>query len=460
MIFTPEPYQTQMEMHLLEREIAALFVGMGLGKTVASLNVIKELILECGGSKGALVVAPVNVNLLVWPQEVEKWDHLSWLKVMHMRDKEAQRAWFAGKPYIYLISWDSLQWMAEHILSKTSRSKCPVETVIYDELSRAKSHKSKRVRAHSRYRFLFDRHYGLTGTPTPNGYMDLFAQMRLLDGGTALGKSFTHFRKRFFQQDDYMGYKFSLKPGAKEEIEELITPYTLTLLSEDYLDIPPTDVEDCYVTLPVTARAFYDKLEKDMLAKIRDKEVDAATAAVLVNKLLQVTSGMVYNSDGEEVKIHNAKLVELNRLVKLHRGEPLLVVTMYNHERQRILDLFPNAVLFKGDGHHKKQLEAAWNRKEVPIIVSDPRSIGHGLNLQDGGRIIIWVSHTYSSEQMDQTNSRLARKGQKHRTLIYRIIANNTADEAVLAVQGAKVAGQKGLFAALKNIEILHKHGH
>lgn len=461
-----EPYQEQMTAHLLAREVAYLMVGMSLGKTSATLMAARDLICEYGGQKGILIVAPLNPMLLVWPAEQELWDQFSWLKMVSLRTKAGMSAWDDGRPYLYLINWDSLSWFADTVLSNISdRDDCPVSTVVYDEMSRAKSHSSKRVNDFRKYRFLFDRHYALSGTPSPNGYKDLFAQFRLLDGGVTLGTAFGKFQKRFFYQSDWMGYKFDLKDGAAEEIEGLVEPFTLVMKTEDYLDIPPTTIIDREVTLPPDARKFYNKYEKDLLAEFRGKEFDAANAAVLVNKLTQATSGAVYRIDENTLEreweeIHTVKMDELVKIRKEHKGECLLVVSRFQHETERILSLFPRAVLFTGKPEERKELESRWNRREIKMMIASPESMAHGLNLQRGGRVVVWISPTHSREKYDQLNFRLARRGQTEETLVYRILAAGTSDAAVIAVLERKGNTQAGLFTALKNIKILARHGH
>ncbi len=448
MKYQAEPDQIKMTKHLRSRRRAMLFVGMGRGKTAATLDAIQDIICDTAG--GALVIAPLNVVLLTWPSEIKLWDQFRWMKVANLRTSEGMAAWFAGTADIYLINWEAIPRFIEKVMvyAKTAAD-IPVNTVVYDELSKAKSHSSKRVNKWRRFTYLFKYHIGLTGTPNPNSYLDLFAQFRLICGQKSpLGTAFEKFKQKFFQPADWNQYKWKLCYGAEREIENLIAPYVFSLGAGEF----PSEVIDEEVTMPDTAVKFYKKLEKDLLAQMGDKEVTAANAAVLVMKLLQVTSGCVYNEIREQVVIHTGKIEALKRIVKENKGQPVMVATMFKHERSRIMEAFPKAELFC----NKESELARWNAGKIPMWIIDPRSAGHGLNLQHGGHIIAWMSQTYSREMWDQTNARLARKGQKHTVKIYRLLCPLTVDDAVAAVLEHKGSQQRGLLTALQNIRTLH----
>ena len=438
--------QVKAVTHLLSGKRRALFMGMGKGKTAATLSAVTQIV--CDSCGGALVIAPLNVCLLTWPAELELWDQFRWLRVANLRTKEGMLAWFTKSADVYLINWEALPKFIDKVLVHLKKGdELPVNTVVYDELSKAKSHSSKRVNQWRRFTYLFEHHIGLTGTPNPNSYLDLFAQFRLLCGQKSpLGTSFIKFRLEYFEAEDYMQYKWKLRPGAKERIEAAIAPYVLSLGAGEF----PMEVVDVDVPLPPDTMKFYRKLEKDLLAEINGKHIEALNAAVLVQKLIQATSGQVYNMEKEIVHTHSEKIKALKTLRKKHPGEPLLVVTMFKHERQRVLNAFPDAELFD-----QRDL-GRWNAGEIPMWVIDPRSAGHGLNLQGPSHIVIWVSLTYSREQWDQTNARLARKGQKNLVTVYRLLCPDTIDWAVAAVLETKGAQQNGLFAALANINRLH----
>lgn len=448
MKYPPEKDQILMTKHLLNGRRKALFVGMGRGKTAATLQAICDKIVDTAG--GALVIAPLNVCLLTWPGEVELWDQFRWMRVANLRTKEGLLAWYNGSADIYIINWDSLPKFINSTMAYVKKGEqLPANIVVYDELSKAKSHKSKRVNMWRRFTYLFEYHWALTGTPNPNSYLDLFAQFRLLCGQKSpLGTAFGKFQQQFFHTTDWQKYKWSINRGAKEEIETLIAPYVLSLGQGNF----PQEFIDWEVVLPKVAQDFYDEMEEKLLAEMKGQVVTAANAAVLVMKLLQVTSGCVYDEHREMVQIHSEKIKAIREIRKKHKGKPILLVTMFKHERQRILEALPDAELFS----NKNDVLARWNKKKVPVLVIDPRSAGHGLNMQHGGHIIIWVSQSYSREYYDQTNARLARKGQKETTIIYRLLCPNTVDWAVSDVLERKGSQQAGLLMALSNIKKLH----
>ena len=448
MNFVPDENQKRMIRHLTKGgRRKALFAQMGTGKTAATLDAICEVISDTGGA--ALIVAPLNVCLLTWPGEIELWDKFRWLKVANLRNREGQIAWQQGSANIYLINWDSLPAFIRKTLAFHRKGDhCPANIVVYDELSKAKSHSSKRVNQWRRFTYLFDYHWGLTGTPNPNSYQDLFAQFRLLCGSSSpLGTAFGTFQKTYFESLDWNQYKWQLKPGRGEEIEEAIRPYVLSLGAGEF----PIEYIDQEVPLSKETKAAYRELETKLLLELpNNEEISAANSAVLVMKLLQMTSGAAYDSDRHAVGIHTEKIQALRELKKKHHGENLLVVTMFKHERERLLAAFPDAVEFK------KELLADWNAGKIKMLVIDPRSAGHGLNFQGPCHIAVWTTLTYSRELYEQTNARLARKGQKHTVLVYHLMCPNTVDWAVRSVLDAKGNQERGLLTALKNIKKLH----
>ena len=444
-IYHPLPYQVQGTDWLIARRRAALFAECGLGKTAMTLDALKYAFAD-GDCRGALVVAPLRVATLQWPNEIRQWENFRWMRVADLRTANGWQKLINESADIYLINYEMLPKLAEEYCF--GRKRLAFDTVVYDELSRAKNPRSKRIRALRPYMPKLSRRIGLTGTPASNGYFDLWAQVSLLDDGELLGRSFTQYRQRFFRQMDYMGYDWQLLPGAKEEIDQLVSKIALTLRASDYLDIPDTRTVDIEVSLPAEARKLYDKFEKDLLVLLKNGvEVTAPTAGVLANKLLQVASGTLYDEDRNVHELHDAKLKELKALTKL--GEPLLVATNYIHERERILREIPSALPWSDN------LLDRWNAGKVPMLVADPRSIGHGLNLMSGGRTVVWYSPTWSRESYDQFNARLARKGQTKQPLVYRLIASNTMDEAVMEALRQKDVTQKGLMSALTALQAM-----
>jgi superfamily II DNA or RNA helicase len=407
-----EPYQQRMVDHLLANDRAYASVGLGLGKTASTLAALNALFCE-GAIRAALIVAPKRVARMTWPNEIAKWDQFKWMRVEHLTGKPA-----SGKSQIYLINYDRLAEL-------TDLSWCDV--VVFDEITKAKNPQSKRINA-LRPLFKGQRRWGLTGTPRPNSLMELFGQIRLLDDGVRLGRAFTAFRDLYFYPTDYMRYNWAPKPQSEDRICAKIADLTVTLRSSDHLDIPDTVLEDVDVSLPDDAQKVYDELRREFLVVTGDGEVIARNAAVLAGKLHQIAGGGVYNDDKSISGMHDRKIDAL-RDIAAKVGERLLVATNYVHERERVVAAIPGAVdaaKFRGN------IEAAWNSGQIPMLVADPRSLGHGLNLQGGGRTVVWYSPTWSRELYDQFNARVARKGQSQQPLIYRILASGTIDEAIV----------------------------
>jgi hypothetical protein len=447
MKYRPMPQQVLMERWLLQNKEAALFVDMGLGKTAATLSVIARLILDYE-VKGVLIVAPLRVALLTWPAEIAKYDEFKWMRVADLRTWDGKMAWEMASAHIYIINYDQLQRFCDDVTGLNRKPETwPVDMVVWDELSKAKNPKSKRIRAFLPWRQFFQRHVGLTGTPTPNSYLDLHPQIRLLDGGKRLGASFYEYQRRYFESD-WGGYNWEIKPHSKRLIENKLGDIALTLRAEEFLDVPITTTEDVEVRFPPELMKRYRKFEKDLLMQIENKEIVAVTMASLVNKLLQFTSGAIYDVEKVSAELHNLKTDALKELLKKLDG-PALVAFHYKHERERILRDIPFAEEFSND-----RIDA-WNRGDIACMIGHPQSIGHGLNLQAGGRHVIWYSLTYSRELYDQYNARLVRTGQKLETNIYRLIVPRTVDDAVAEALRVKGDGQAGLKQALVNIQVL-----
>lgn len=432
MILSLEPYQLAMRDFLTESQLAYCTVGMGLGKTATTLSALNELFRD-GAIRAALIVAPLRVARMTWPNEIEKWDSFHWMEVEHLKGTAP-----SGKAQLYLINYERLPEL-------TDLNFCDV--VVFDEITRAKAHNSKRIK---KFRPLLKprhRRWGLTGTPRPNSILDLFAQIRLLDNGARLGQSYNLFKERWCYPTDYMRYNWVPRSGAEVEIYSRIQDITFTLRSSDYLDIADTEVIDHYVELPATSWTMYRKLEKDFIAQIESKEITVANAAVLVNKLLQVCGGAIYAEDRSVHTIHEEKILALRSLVAAIK-EPVLVACQFVHEAQRICDVMPGAI---HSSQVKGNLEDEWNSGRIKVLVADPRSLGHGLNLQKGGRTVIWYSPTWSRESYDQFNARVARKGQDQVPRVYRLLARDTMDEVVVEALREKGDGQNAMLQIMSN---------
>lgn len=452
MKFTPDKAQVLMKHHLDIHEDALLFIGMGVGKTAGSLHALSELLLD-GGSIGALVVAPRLVSVLTWPHEVKEFEEFQWMKIVSLRTSAGKAAFLDGKAHIYTINYESLHVVSN--LVKARRGSLPYDVIIWDELTNAKNPSSKRI---NRFRASVPRpprNWGLTGTPIPNSEMDLFAQVRLIDGGKRLGTHATAFRDRWFQKEDYMGYKWGAKQGAKDQIEQAISDITLTLRTEDWVDIPDPHYNDISVPLSGDLEEQYEILRKELFLELKSGgEITAVNAAALVTKLLQFTSGVSYDTERETHEIHDLKMRALSKVVK-DADSPVLVMVQFQHEQVRLRKAFPEARFFADAKSHAAQtaLKDDWNAGRVPILVGHPKSIGHGLNLQHGGHHVVWISLTFSREQYEQANCRLIRRGQKKNVVVHRLMCPDTVDEVVASVLELKSSNEKRILATLKALE-------
>lgn len=457
MIYAPHPHQIITRDFLRERDRAGCFLSPGLGKTVALLDHVDYLFSE-GMSKGVLIVAPLRVAKITWPKQIEQWDHSSWMRWVNLNTPEGMEAWNEGSAQVYITHFDTLitrQMRGKEypgIIAKCfgKRKSVPVDTLILDESSAFKAHDSQRGKFLRAALPHFKRRYILTGTPAPNSYLDLQPQIRILDDGERLGKSFHQFRQAFFDSD-FCGFRWEIKKGAKEKIDAKLADICLTLSAEDWLKVPPCTTNIIEVTLPAPAMKAYRKMEKDFLTEIGDGEIVAVNAAVKAGKLLQMCSGAVYDEDGTTHVLHDAKIKALKKLVKELNGEPLMVFVRFKHEMARVVEEL-GATVFDED--HIPE----WQAGKFKVWAANPASMSHGLDgIQLGGRHACWLTPTYSNEQDIQANARLVRQGQERETVIHRIIATDTIDEAVIEALRDKEDGQKGLMLALKNLRLLRK---
>lgn len=455
--FVPEMYQEWGISHLADNKNAALFAGMGLGKTGMSLAAMSELILN-GDTRAWLVVAPKRVVNLTWPNELEKWSNFSWLKLANLRTKEGLAAYHARSAQIYVINYEQLPSFNQRVLEPELRKKgnFAFDGIIWDELSKAKNPSSVRINAIRKHWPHITYHWGLTGSPAPNGQIDLFAQIRLLDNGKRLGNNFSKFRSAFFIAIDYDEHQWILKRSEKERLEAQLADIALVLKSSDWLDIPEVTVEDVDITIPPEAMKIYKKFAKELYMMIEEDEIEAVNAAVLVNKLLQLTSGAIYDADRKVVPIHDAKIKALGKVMKGAEG-PLLVTYSYQHERDRIKEAYPDVVLFSDAKSHSQQDEmlVAWNNGMIDTLVLSPQSAGHGLNMQDGGSEICWFTPPWSRELYDQMNARIARKGQTRVGKITRLLVPGTMDDAAAETLKEKGDNQSQLLDTLYNFKKL-----
>lgn len=443
MKYYPHDYQTYATNFILENSIAAIFLEMGLGKSVITLTAILDLCLDSFEVGKVLVIAPLRVARDTWPAEINKWEHLKDLDFAVAIGTEKKRLSALKTPAsVYLINRENVDWLI-------NKSGLPFDydMVVIDELSSFKSHTAKRFKSLLKVRPKIKRIVGLTGTPSSNGLMDLWAEFRILDMGKRLGRYISHYRSAFFQPDKRNQHMiFSYKPlfGAEKEIYELISDITISMKSVDFLQMPKCLINEVPVSLSVNEHLIYDGFRKEMVIELANEEIDAVNAAVLSSKLLQMSNGAVYDEDKKVHFIHNRKLDALEDLIEGANGKPVLIAYWYKHDLERIKERFTVREI-----KTSKDIKE-WNHGEIPVAVIHPASAGHGLNLQSGGSTIIWFSLTWSLELYQQTNARLWRQGQNETVVIHHIITKGTIDEDVMKALKRKEKTQEDLIDAVK----------
>jgi len=442
--YEPHPYQTYATNRILDQEAVALFLDMGMGKTVCTLTAVAELMYDRFEVTRVLVIAPLRVAEDTWSREATKWDHLQHLRIAKVLGSERQRlAALGADADIWIINRENVEWLV-----RQCGTKWPFDMVVVDELSSFKSSKARRFRALRKVRPLVKRSVGLTGTPAPNGLMDLWAQIYLLDQGERLGKTITGYRNRYFdpgKRNRTVIFDWVPKPGADEAIHEKLSDICVSMSAEDWLKMPERIDRVVPVQLSPTIRKKYDQMERDLLLPLAGGDIVADTAAVLTNKLLQMANGAVYDEHGQAQEIHGAKLDALEDVIEAANGKPVLVFYAYRHDLSRLQQRFSGA----------RTLDTAadigdWNAGRVPMLLAHPASTGHGLNLQAGGNIIVWFGLTWSLELYQQANARLHRQGQQRSVIVHHLVAEGTVDEEVMMALSSKAVGQEALLAAVK----------
>lgn len=446
MKYEPYQYQAYAEQFILDHDAAGLFLDMGLGKTAISLSACEKLLRDWFEFGKVLIIAPLRPAKETWPTELAKWDNLEGLTYSMIIGTQQERidALNANADF-YIVNRENVVWLVDYY-----KKQWPFEMVVIDELSSFKSSKAQRFRALKKVRKYIKRIVGLTGTPAPNGLLDLWSQVYLLDEGARLGKTLTSYRDTYFNPGrrgpNGVVYDWVLKEGAEEAIYKKLAGLCISMNTEDYIQLPEKRFIRHEVRLPETAMAQYRQLQKDTLLPFADGDVDAGSAAILTNKLLQIAGGAVYDENGVVKLIHEAKMEAMDQLIEEANGQPVLVFYNYKHELTRLLERYPQAVELKEDGIVNK-----WSAQKIPILLANPASAGHGLNLQFGGHIAIWYSPTWNLEYYDQANKRLHRNGQKNTVLIHHLVAVGTMDERVLNIAlPDKKDCQNGLLDALK----------
>lgn len=449
MKYKPHNYQTYATRYIEDHPISAVLLDMGLGKTSITLTALNNLLFDSFEAHRILVIAPLRVARDTWLSEADKWDHLQNLICSVAVGTEAERRAALMKPAdIYIINRENIQWLIED-------SKLPFnyDTVVVDELSSFKNYQAKRFRALMKVRPKVKRIIGLTGTPSSNGLMDLWAEFRLLDMGTRLGRFISHYRLEYFQPDKRNGqviFTYKPLPGAEQRIYNKIADITISMRSTDLLKMPELVSSEYTVRLSDEERKRYDGLKQDLVLQLQDSEITAANAAALTGKLCQMANGAIYTDNGGTVNLHDRKLDALEDIIEAAGGKPLLVAYWFKHDLVRITERL-NKLHVPFSKLDSSESIKRWNDGELPVALIHPASAGHGLNLQKGGSCIVWFGLTWSLELYQQTNARLWRQGQSAETVVVQhIVTKGTIDERILKVLSKKDSTQAALIDAVK----------
>lgn len=443
MKYNPHEYQKYATNFIIDHPVAAILLDMGLGKSVITLTAINDLIYNSFEVNRVLVIAPLRVANNTWPDEIKKWDHLSHLTYSVVTGNKQQRlAALRQDVNLYIINRENLKWLAEDYGVPFF-----YDMIVIDELSSFKSYRSQRFKCLKKLRPHVKRIVGLTGTPSSNGLMDLWAEFRVLDMGQRLGRYITHYRTTYFDPDkrnQHMVFTYKPKPGAEQQIYQQISDITISMKSKDYLKLPPLTMNTVKVHLSNQEAAVYDTMRDQLVVDTAGKQIDALNAASLSNKLSQMANGTVYDDNRNQVLIHDRKLDALEDLIEAANGKPVLVAYWFKHDLERIKQRFEVREI-----KTTKDI-SDWNQGTIPVGVIHPASAGHGLNLQAGGSTLIWYGLTWSLELYQQTNARLWRQGQTDPVVIHHIITENAIDEDILAALKRKDKAQTALINAVK----------
>jgi len=427
-------YQNHAISFIKEKKKCALFLGMGLGKTVSSLTAVLDLLEDFAATK-VLVIAPLRVANTVWKQETQEWSHLKTMDVGICTGSAANRRKVILQNHdITVINRENVVWLVENF-------KWGWDTVVLDESSGFKSFKSKRFKALKKVLKHIDILVELTGTPSPNGQMDLWSQVYLMDQGERLGRTISNFRSRFFKPSGYMGYSYELLEGSEDKINNLISDLCLSMSADDYLELPDRISVVEKVSLSKNILDQYKELEKEFLLELEDVGIEAPSAGVLANKLLQFSNGAVYDEQKKYHVLHDEKIDRLKEIIEDNQGENIFVAYNFKSDLERLVKAFPKATVLDKEGKALK----AWNKGKVKMLLAHPASAGHGLNAQYGGSVIIWFGLNWSLELYQQFNARLHRQGQTKPVRIIHIVSEKTIDLKVLQALSSKAKTQKDL---------------
>lgn len=447
-------YQKACINHIIEHPFCGVFLEMGLGKTISTLTAIEALKYDYCEINSVLVIAPKRVAETVWEEEAKNWDHTRHLTFSKIIGTERQRiAALKVRADVYIISRDNISW-----LCALYAARLPYDMLVIDELSSFKAHTTQRFKSLRLARPWFKRVVGLTGTPAPNGLINLWPQMYLIDRGERLEKTISAYRSRYFKpgaSNGYVVYSYNLLAGADKMIQDKIKDICISMRAEDYLEMPERVDNFIKITMPDNLLKAYKNFERENvitlaneLEKDSSSTINAVNAAALSNKLLQFANGAMYDENKKAIPIHDLKLEALNEIIEAADGKPVLVAWTYQFDRDRIKEYFRNLC--------PRELKTAqdiadWNEGKVRLMLAHPASAGHGINLQSGGNIIVWFGLTWSLELYQQFNARLYRQGQKQRTIIHHIVMSKTHDEDVVWALRTKDKIQNNLMNSIKN---------
>lgn len=443
MRYVAHNYQNYAKDFILAHKVSALFLDCGLGKTITTLTAINELMYDSFEISKVLIIAPLRVAQSTWKDEIEKWDHLNLLRYsIAVGDEKERLKALKQNADIYIINRENVDWLVTK-----SGIDINFNMLIIDELSSFKSHTSKRFKSLLKIRPYFERVVGLTGTPSSNGLMDLWAEFRVLDLGERLGRYITHYRNEYFLPDKRNGaviFSYKPQPNAEERIYRRLADMTISMKSTEYLKMPELILNDIEINLDEEDQIKYKKFKKEMVMTIQEKEIDAINAASLSNKLIQLANGSIYDEDKKFYEVHNKKLDKLEEIIESANGKPVLVAYWFKADKERIEKRFKVREIKTADDIKQ------WNKGMIDLALIHPASAGHGLNLQSGGSTLVWFSLTWSLELYQQTNARLYRQGQKNTVVIHHLITKNTIDEDTMKSLKRKDKTQEALMKAVK----------
>ena len=448
MIYEPYPYQQYCAARIVADAAVGLFLDMGLGKTVITLDAINTLRYDRWAVQRVLIIAPKKVAEGTWTKEAQKWEHLRHLRISAVLGSQQKRLRALATPAdIYVINRDNVAWLVDYF-----KNAWPFDMVVLDESSSFKNSQSKRFKALKLVRSRINRLVELTGTPASNGLIDLWAQIYLLDGGARLGRTLGQYRERFFDPDKRSRtqiFSYTPKDGSMEYIQQAIGDICVSMKAEDYLNLPDRMFDDVPVVLDDKARKAYRQLERDLLLDLDEGQITAASAGVLTGKLLQLCNGAVYDSEKRPLAIHNCKVEAFLEVLEQLNGQHCLVFYNFQHDRDRLLAALEPLGL-RVRVYQSAADEDAWNAGEVDVLLAHPASCAYGLNLQSGGHHIVWFGLTWSLEQYEQANKRLHRQGQRHPVIVHHLVVQGGMDEDVIESLRAKGDTQEALMDALK----------